>query len=135
MNKVILTGRLVKDAELRFTQSGAGVASFTLAVDGWNSKEKKKEATFVNCVAWNRGENKLAERISEYLGKGSQCLVEGKLQVRNYEAKDGTGKRYITEVVADVVEFIGAKKEQSNKTEQNKVGDLDLGDFGEVLPF
>lgn len=108
MNKVVLLGRLVKDPELRFTPgSGAGVTTITLAVDKYNSKTGQKEADFVPVVIWG----KQAENTANYLTKGSQVAISGRIQTRSYDAKDGT-KRYVTEVVADQfggVEFVGSK--------------------------
>ena len=95
MNKVILAGRLVRDPEIRYTQTGKAVASFTLAVNRRFSRNTNQEQTadFIPIVVWD----KLAEVCSKYLFKGSQVLIEGRMQVRNYEAQDGS-KRYVTEL-------------------------------------
>ena len=106
MNKVILIGRLVKDPEMRYTQSGKGVCSFTLAVDRRFSKEGQQTADFIPIVAWN----KLAEIVGDNLTKGRRISVDGRMQVRNYDAQDGT-KRYVTEVIADEVEFLDSKRD------------------------
>lgn len=106
MNKVILIGRLIKDPEIRYTQSGKGVASFVLAVDRRFSKEGQQTADFIPIVAWN----KLAEIIGNNLTKGRRISVEGRMQVRNYDTQDGT-KRYVTEVIADEVEFLDSKRD------------------------
>ena len=106
MNKVILIGRLVKDPEIRYTQSGKGVASFVLAVDRRFSKEGQQTADFIPIVAWN----KLAEIVGDNLTKGRRISVEGRMQVRSYDAQDGT-KRYVTEVIADEVEFLDSKRD------------------------
>ena len=106
MNKVILIGRLVKDPEMRYTQSGKGVCSFNLAVDRRFSKEGQQTADFIPIVAWN----KLAEICGDNLVKGRRISVEGRMQVRNYDAQDGT-KRYVTEVIADEVEFLDSKRD------------------------
>lgn len=106
MNKVILIGRLVKDPEMRYTQSGKGVCSFNLAVDRRFSKEGQQTADFIPIVAWN----KLAEIVGDNLTKGRRISVEGRMQVRNYDAQDGT-KRYVTEVIADEVEFLDSKRD------------------------
>ena len=115
MNKVILTGRLTKDVEMRTTQSGKSVASFTIAADRLNAKKLKEQnqqsADFIPCVAWEHN----AEFIDKWFGKGSPILVEGRMQVRSYQAQDG-GKRYVTEVVVQHAEFNGPK--QSNKQGQ-----------------
>lgn len=104
MNKVILAGRLVRDPELRYTQTGKAVASFTLAVNRRFSHNNEQQADFIPIIVWN----KLAEVCSKHLFKGSQILVEGRMQIRNYDAQDGS-KRYVTEVIAQELEFMGAK--------------------------
>ena len=97
MNKVILIGRLTKDPELKFTPgSGTAVTTLTLAVDNYNSKSGEKSADFIPVVIWG----KQAENTAQYMSKGSQIAVSGRISVRTYDAKDGT-KRYVTEVVAD----------------------------------
>ncbi len=112
MNKVILIGRLTKDSELRYTQSGTAVAGFTLAVDRrFSNQSGEREADFVNCVAWN----KAAEFVSEYFHKGKQMALEGRLQVRSYDGNDGQ-KRWVTEVVAEQIEFVGSKNDGSNNS-------------------
>ena len=93
MNKVILAGRLTKDPEVRYTQTGVAVASFTLAVNRRFSKEKV--ADFIPIVVWD----KIAEIVGNNLVKGSQVLIEGRIQIRSYDAQDGS-KRYVTEVIA-----------------------------------
>jgi single-strand DNA-binding protein len=99
MNKVILIGNLTKDPELRYTPNGVAVATFTLAI---NRPGKKDEADFINVVAWQ----KLADLCATYLRKGRQAAVEGRLQTRSYDDKEGK-KRYVTEVVAENVQFLG----------------------------
>ena len=102
MNKIILIGRLTKDPDLRYTPNGAAVCSFTLAVDRPFSQGGERQADFINIVVWN----KAAENCAKYLAKGRQAAVEGRLQIRSCDGNDGQ-KRWITEVVADRVEFIG----------------------------
>lgn len=102
MNKIMLVGRLTKDPELRYTQSGTAVTSFTLAVNRRFSKEK--EADFINCVAWQ----KTGEFVAEYFKKGSALGLEGRLQVRTYDSENGQ-KHWVTEVVAEQVEFVERK--------------------------
>ncbi|MGL5257735.1 MAG: single-stranded DNA-binding protein [Proteocatella sp.] len=106
MNKVILVGRLARDPEVRYTQAGKAVASFSLAVSRRFSRasDQQNTADFIPIVAWE----KLAEIVGNNLVKGSQILVEGRMQVRNYDAQDGS-KRYVTEVVAQDIEFMGSK--------------------------
>ena len=109
MNKVILMGRLVADPECKYTQNGKCVASFTLAVNrNFKGPDGKVEADFVPVILWG----KTAEVASNYVHKGQRLLVDGRLQIRSYEAKDG-GKRYATEVIGENIEFI-EKKEANN---------------------
>lgn len=109
MNKIILLGRLTKDVELRYTQtSNTAVASFTLAVNRRFVKEgEERQADFINIVAWN----KLAETSSNYLKKGMQVVVTGRLQNRSWDDEQGQ-KRYVTEVIAEELEFVESKKSQ-----------------------
>lgn len=99
MNHVILTGRLTKDPEIRYTDSKKAVCSFTLAVDDGRDSDGKKKAQFIPCVAWG----KTAELIDQYFTKGKPLTVTGRITVRSYE-KNGE-KRYVTEVVASGIEF------------------------------
>ena len=126
MNKVILVGRLAQDPDVRYTQGGKAVASFNLAVNRFGGGSAQKEsADFIPIVAWE----KLAEICGNNISKGSKILVEGRLQIRSYEAQDGQKKR-ITEVVAQSVEFLGDKR---NKSENNS--EVDYNSFGsEVFP-
>ena len=107
MNLVILKGRLTKDPEIRYTQSGKAVAAFTIATDKRVAQNSQgPTADFHNCVAWE----KLAETIGNNAGKGRELLVKGHLQTRSYDAQDGS-KRYVTEVVVTFVEFCGKKSD------------------------
>jgi single-strand DNA-binding protein len=108
LNKVVLIGRLVKDPELRNTQSGKAVANFIIAVDRpYVADSGEREADFIPIVAWN----KTAENIVKYLGKGRLIAVAGRIQVRNYE-KDNV-RHYVTEVIADDVRFLDRAPEES----------------------
>ncbi len=102
MNHVTLIGRLTKDPEVRYTQQGTPVGTFTLAVDRRVAKDKPKEADFIPCVVWG----KTAEVVGNWCKKGKQVAVEGRIQVRSYDAKDGT-KRYVTEVIVNDLELLG----------------------------
>lgn len=105
LNKVLLIGNLTRDPELRYTPQGTAVCTFGLATNrSWTTEQgEKKEATeFMNVVAWTR----LAEICAEYLNKGKQVYVEGRLSTREYDAQDGQ-KRRITEVIANEVIFLG----------------------------
>ncbi|MFD3155370.1 single-stranded DNA-binding protein [Haloimpatiens sp. FM7330] len=102
MNRVVLIGRLTKDPELRFTPgNGTAVATLTLAVDRRFKSAGQPEADFIPIVVWG----KQAESTANYMSKGKLIGISGRIQTRNYEAKDGT-RRYVTEVVADEVQFL-----------------------------
>ena len=102
LNKAILIGRLTKDPELRSTSNNISVTSFTIAVDrNFTNQQGEREADFIPVVAWRS----LAETCARYLTKGRLVAVSGRMQVRSYEGNDGL-KRYITEVVADEVQFL-----------------------------
>lgn len=112
MNKVILIGRLARDPELRYTQSGKAWARMTIAVDrrfGRGNGEQQPSADFISLVAWD----KLAEICGNNLKKGRQISVEGRLQSRSYDAQDGS-KRYVTEVVISEMEFLDSRGNQGN---------------------
>lgn len=114
MNKVFLIGRLTRDPELRYTGSNVPVCSFSIAVNRtFTNSNGEREADFINVVVWR----KQAENVKNYLSQGSQVAVDGRIQTRNYEDKEGN-KRYITEVVADNVEFLGSKKEGNSKGDE-----------------
>ena len=105
MNKVFLIGRLTRDPELRYTSSNVATASFSIAVDrNFTNQNGEREADFINIVVWR----KQAENCKNYLTKGSQVAIDGRIQTRNYEGQDGK-KVYVTEVVADNVQFLGSK--------------------------
>lgn len=118
MNKIILIGRLTKDPELKYTPNGKAVTSFTLAVNrNFSGYDGKKEADFINIVVWN----KPAENCAQYLAKGKQAAVEGRLQIRTYDGNDGH-KRWVTEVVADHVEFLSSKSEKKQSDDSTGFG-------------
>lgn len=104
MNKVILKGRLARDIEMRTTTTGKSVGTFSIAVDRRYKQEGQPDADFIPCVAWG----KTAEVMAKYLAKGRETLLEGRMQVRSYEDKDGN-KRYVTEVIVENFEFCGSK--------------------------
>ena len=109
LNKIVLMGRLTRDPELRRTQSGTAVASFTLAVDrDYKPQDGERETDFIDIVAW-RG---TAEFVSKYFSKGRMAVVEGRLQVPDWKDKDGA-KRRSTEVIADNVYFGDSKRPES----------------------
>ena len=105
MNKVILIGNLTKDPELTTTTSGISVCRFSLAVSRrFTNSEGERETDFINVVVWRN----LADNCHKFLRKGSKAAVVGNIQTRSYDAQDGS-KRYVTEVVAEEVEFVGAR--------------------------
>lgn len=139
MNRVVLVGRLVKDPELRHTQSQVPVATFTLACNRpFKSANGEKETDFITCIVWK----KAAENVATYLKKGSLAGVDGRIQTRNYEGSDGK-RVYTTEVVADSVQFLDSKGAGNKPTEQPKktggfppqqgYGNIDISD--DDLPF
>lgn len=128
MNKIFLKGRLTRDPEVKYTPSGRMVATFTLAVDrpftSAAAKEKgEKEADFIPIVVWGN----TAEYCGNYLNKGSKIFVGGRLQLRSYDAKDGS-KRYVTEVIANHLEAL----EQKNKSQAGTTEGL-VASFGEEI--
>ena len=106
INRVVLTGRLTKDPELRTTQSGLSVATFTLAVNRQYSKAKG-DADFINCVIWR----KAAENFCNFTSKGSLVGIDGRIQTRSYENKSGQ-KVYVTEMVVDSFSLLESKKDR-----------------------
>lgn len=120
MNTAILMGRLVRDPEMRTTQAGKHVTTFTIAVD---RPGQKKETDFIPCVAWD----KTADFVSNYFSKGKQILINGRIQVRKYD-KDGEN-RYATEIIVNNVEFVGAKNDNGNGGGDTSGG---TGSFGQT---
>jgi single-strand DNA-binding protein len=109
MNRVTLVGRLTKDVEVKKTQSDLSVASFTVAVDRRKSKDQEDTADFISCVAWRQQ----AEFLGNYARKGNRIGVDGRIQTRSYDDKDGK-KVYVTEVVCDNVELLTSKSENKD---------------------
>lgn len=131
MNKVILIGRLTKDPELRQTTSGVSTTSFTLAVNrNFTNKDGEREADFIQCVAWRRQ----AENIAKYLTKGSQVAVDGRIQVRTYDDKDGK-RNWVTEVICDNVQFLDSKGESINNNDDFKSSPFEENTSSEEDPF
>lgn len=121
MNSIVLMGRLTKDADIRSTQSGKVVASFTLAVDRPYTQNGKKEADFIACQIWGKS----AEILGKSVHKGQRVLLEGRLQIRQYTDKNGN-KRTAAEVVTDCFEFIERKEQTAPQS---------MEDFGQQMPF
>jgi len=149
MNKFILIGNLTRDPELRTTSSGISVCTFTVAVNRrFANQQGERQADFFNIVAW-RG---LGENCSKYLAKGRKVAVSGEMQTRSYDGRDGI-KRYISEVIADDVEFLTPKDASasmpdpyppepyaaSGSSGMREIGEPDADGFQEIeddeLPF
>jgi len=126
MNKIILLGRLTKNPEIKYTNSGKVVATFTLAVDRpFASADGKKESDFIDCVLWGKS----AELLGNSVSKGQRVLVEGRLQIRSYTDKDGN-KRYKTEVVCNNFEYIERKGDGNTSNSQGGFSNM-----GTAVPF
>ena len=112
LNKIFIMGRLTRDPELRSTQSGTPVASFSLAVDrDFKEQDGSRATDFIDCVAWRSS----AEFVDKYFSKGRMAVVEGRLQIRDWTDRDG-GKRRSAEVVADNVYFGDSKRDGEGST-------------------
>lgn len=136
MNKIVLLGRLTRDPDVRYTTTGKVVCQFTFAVDRpFTNQDGQREADFINIVVWG----KIGELAGNSLSKGHRTLVEGRLQIRSYDAKDGS-KRYVTEVIANSVYFIERKGYTPGTTNQEATADAIPGSanmeaFGSPVPF
>ncbi|MGZ3695179.1 MAG: single-stranded DNA-binding protein [Bdellovibrionota bacterium] len=116
VNKVLLIGRLGNNPEIRYTNTGTAVANFNLATsENWNDKngQKQERTEWHRVVVWG----KLAELCEKYLAKGRQCFVEGRLQTRSWDDKDGN-KKYTTEIVASTIQFLGGPSAQATSGAQ-----------------
>lgn len=136
MNKILLIGRLTKNPELRYTTSNIAVAQLSLAVTrNYKNQEGDYEADFFNCIAYK----KQAETIAQYLQKGDQIGIEGKVRNRSYDDKEGN-KRYVTEVIIDTFDFLQMKKKEETPSNdpfekvEEKVNDP-FADFSEEVSF
>lgn len=129
LNKIFIMGRLTRDPELRRTQNGTAVTSFTLAVDrDFKNADGAKDTDFIDVVAWRN----TAEFVSKYFSKGRMAVVEGRLQLRDWTDKDGN-KRRNAEVLADNIYFGDAKKDADSGTAR-PTGFTEIEDDGD-LPF
>ena len=130
MNKSVLVGRPTQDPVLKYLPGGdTAVATFTIAVDRMFSKDKKKEADFIPIVVFGKS----AESVSKFVAKGKLVAVSGRIQTRNYEAKDGT-RKYVTEVVADEVKFLEWPNDKKSEKD-NGYEDMQPIDDSEDIPF
>lgn len=110
MNKAILIGRLTRDPELRTTPTGRNVCQFSIAVNRtYTSANGEREADFINCVVWD----KQAENLCRYQKRGNQIAVDGRIQTRNYDDKDGK-RVYVTEIMVSNISYLDTKKDDSN---------------------
>ena len=134
INKVILVGRLGRDPELKYTPDGVPVCTFSIATsEGWNDKntgEKQERTEWHNIVAWR----KLGEICSEWLKKVMQVYIEGKLQTRSWDDKDGGSKRYTTEIIINQMQMLGGKSE-GGQSRQEAASANDQGYDDENIPF
>ena len=129
INKVVLMGRLVRSPELRHTGTGTPVASFTVAIDNGYGETKKTD--FINCVAWS----KTAEFVANWFSKGQMIIIEGRLSTRTWESQDGR-KNYATEVIANEVHFGESKKAATSPIEESdEFEDIPLNELDEDLPW
>lgn len=127
MNKIVLMGRLVRDPEVRYTQTGKVVTQITVAVDRpFTNQEGQREADFIPVIFWG----KQAEAVGNNFKKGQRILLEGRLQIRSYDAKDG-GKRWVAEVIASTFEFIERKDDSTNA---GAAGHSAMDSFGQEIP-
>lgn len=134
MNKWTGIGNLTKDPEITTTSSGISVARFTLAIQEKFAREDgTKEVDFINCVAWRV----LADNLYKFCKKGDKIAVVGKIKPRSYEAEDGS-KRYVTEVIAEEIEFVNTKRAENNGT-NNGIKESQTHNFTPIdddnLPF
>jgi single-strand DNA-binding protein len=132
VNKAILVGRLGRDPEVRFLPSGQNVASFSLATsDNYTDRggQRQERTEWHNVVVFG----KQAELCGQYLKKGREVYVEGRIQTRQYEAKDGSGKRSRTEIVAQRVQFLGGRQGASSDTAEDPVEFGGGGGGGETV--
>ncbi|GIO02970.1 single-stranded DNA-binding protein [Brevibacillus halotolerans] len=116
MNRVVLIGNLARDVEMKYTTNGVPVATFTLAVN--RRVQNGQEADFINIVVWRQ----LADLCANYLSKGKKCALEGRIQVRSYDDQDGR-KRFVTEVIAENVQFLSSKDGQAQQSNKSSFDD------------
>ena len=129
LNKCIIMGRLTRDPELRRTQGGTAVTSFSLAVDrDFKGQNGEKETDFIEVVAWRN----TAEFVSKYFGKSRMAVVEGRLQIRDWKDKDGSNRRS-AEVVADNVYFADSKKDGGEQIPARNFAEID--EYDDDVPF
>lgn len=118
INNVVLVGRLTRDPELKKTQSGVSFVNFTIAVNrAFADQSGEREADFINCIVWRNQ----ADNLARYMRQGSLIGVEGRIQTRSYESEQGT--RYITEVVANSIQFLETKSQTKSESSSSQNDD------------
>lgn len=135
LNRIVLVGRMVKDPEIKYSQTGKAITTFTLAVDRAFAKEGQQDADFPRVVQFGKG----AEATANYMSKGSMVGVDGRLSTRTWEDESGK-KQYATEVIADQVKFLesrnkGESQQNSQQSKQNQHNDFPEPDPTDSLPF
>ena len=132
MNKVCLTGRITKNIELKYNQNNVAITSFTLAVTRkFKNQNGEYESDFINCIAYKS----TAELLNKYVKKGDLLGIEGRIQTRNYEDKDGK-RVYVTEVIVDSIDFLQSRKDESKQETENakqKLSDDVFSEFGSSI--
>lgn len=132
MNKVCLTGRTTKDIELKYNQNNVAITSFNLAVTRkFKNQNGEYESDFINCIAYKS----TAELLNKYVKKGDLLGIEGRIQTRNYEDKDGK-RVYVTEVIVDSIDFLQSRKDESKQETENtkqKLSDDVFSEFGSSI--
>lgn len=131
MNKIILKGRLTNSPEQRFIRDEISVTRFGIAVNRQFSKEKEQKTDFINIVAWN----KLGEFVKNYFDKGQEILIVGRLETNQYVDKDTQKKLTSYEVVAEEIEFVGAKKDKKENNEDNSEFEFNENDIPMNVSF
>ncbi len=129
MNNVVLVGRLTRDPELRTTATGISTTTVTVAINGRMNANGERQTDFINVVIWR----KQAENVAKFCQKGSQIGITGRITSRSYDAQDGS-KRYVTEVVADSVTFLGSKSGGAHDYGMDAQPDYSMGDVSSVQP-
>lgn len=134
LNTIMLIGRLTRDPELRYTPSGTAVCNFSLAVNRrFTNQAGERETDFIDVVVWRQQ----AERVAQHLSKGRLVAVQGRLQIRSYEDRDGN-RRKAAEVVADDVEFLDSPRRGGGEApggEGGGEGGVEFGDHDQEVPF
>lgn len=133
INRAVLTGRLTRDPELRYTNNGTAVCTFSLAVDRqFHNQKGEREADFINCVMWRKS----AENFSNFTHKGSMVGVDGHIQTRNYENQQGK-RVYVTEVIVDNFALLDSKSSQGqqNNSQQSTQSNSSLTISDDEMPF